>query len=106
MEEINSPFIGINIDTVPLDMTHTSLKAYFKEFKSKINHFHFCDRNDNAGWIPCGDGHMPIPELLRIIDDNEYSGSIGLEICGNTYYKEPDVALTRALKYLRACMEE
>lgn len=101
LSEINSPNIGVNVDTVPLSITKTSLQSYFDEFKPIINHLHFCDGTSQRGWVPCGDGTLPLQELLKTLEDNEYTASLGLEICGISYYKDPAAALTRAVNHLR-----
>ena len=105
LSEINSQTIGINVDTVPLSLTHASLQSYFNEFKPIMNHLHFCDRTPQTGWVPCGDGIMPLQELLQALDDNEYTASLGLEICGTAYYKDPAGALRRAVDHLRTYLE-
>ena len=48
---------------------------------------------------------MPLKELLEIMDRNGYGGSLGLEICGVAYYKDPAAALQRAVGRLRMYME-
>ena len=105
LAQIGSPCLGINVDTVPVDLTHTPLQDYFDQLGAVINHFHFCDRTEQAGWVPCGDGQMPLKELLEIMDRNGYGGSLGLEICGVAYYKDPAAALQRAVGRLRMYME-
>ena len=105
LSEINSQSIGVNVDTVPLSLTRIPLQAYFNELKPIMNHLHFCDRTPQAGWVPCGDGIMPLQELLQTLDDNEYTASLGLEICGTAYYTDPAGALTRAVNHLRTYIE-
>lgn len=105
LQEVGSPWLGINVDTVPVDMTRTPLEEYFRRLGTSINHFHLCDRSPQAGWIPCGDGIVPLKEMLAVIDSNGYCGSLGLEICGTAYYKEPAAALERSVRWLRACLE-
>ena len=105
LAQIGSPCLGINVDTVPADLTHTPLQDYFDQLGAAINHFHFCDRTEQTGWVPCGDGQMPLKELLEVMDRNGYGGSLGLEICGSAYYKDPAAALQRAAGRLQMYME-
>lgn len=101
LEEVGASNLGVNVDTVPLDMMNTALEDYFQAFGDRITNFHLCDRDKYNAWIPCGDGDLPMGELLRVIDENEYAGALGLEICGAAYYPDPNAALGRALATLK-----
>ena len=46
-----------------------------------------------------------LKELLEIMDRNGYGGSLGLEICGVAYYKDPAAALQRAVGRLLIYLE-
>ncbi len=105
LEQIGLDIFGVNPDTVPLDMNSVPVEECLTMFKEKVFNFHLCDRKGSDNWIPCGDGTVDIKAALNALDGISYKGGIGLEICGASYYEDPDAALGRSLKYIRDMIE-
>jgi fructoselysine 3-epimerase len=98
LEEINSPHLGCNVDTVPMVEAGDSLTDYFKELGAQVNHIHLCDGPNHVAW---GDGTLPLKQFLDELAAQEYQGYLGLEIYNSKYYLEPDQALEQALKHIK-----
>jgi protein FrlC len=101
LEEINSPILGCNVDTVPMAEAGDSLEHYFTEMGERINHIHLCDGPNHVAW---GDGTLPLKQYLDDLARYDYKGYLGLEIYNSRYYLDPDRALKQALDQIRAAL--
>lgn len=100
LDEIHSPRLGCNVDTVPMAEAGDSLEDYFSELK--VNHIHLCDGPHHVAW---GDGTLPLHQFIDVLEQFEYQGYLGLEIYNSKYYLEPDQALEQALNHIRAVID-
>ncbi|WML53522.1 sugar phosphate isomerase/epimerase family protein [Neobacillus sp. PS3-12] len=99
LNEIHSPRLGCNVDTVPMAEAGDSLVDYFTELK--VNHIHLCDGPNHVAW---GDGTLPLHQYVNELEQFEYQGYLGLEIYNSTYYLDPDQALEQTLNHIRAAI--
>lgn len=103
MQEIGSPHLGCNVDTVPMVVAGDSLEAYFTELAGCVNHIHLCDGSPQ-GHVPLGSGNLPIASFLKELGDRGYQGYIGLETCGVKHYLEPDRHLEQSIGTIRKAL--
>jgi fructoselysine 3-epimerase len=101
LEEINSPILGCNVDTVPMVEAGDSIEDYFTELGNKVNHIHLCDGPNHVAW---GDGTLPLNQFIHQLEQFEYQGYLGLEIYNSKYYLDPDQALKQAIDNIRAVL--
>jgi protein FrlC len=102
LAEINSPRLGVNVDTVPMAIAGNTLDQYFASFGSKLTHIHLCDGpHAHVRW---GDGNLPLKEYLDQLSARNYQGYLGLEICDSKSFVDPDQALQQSLTLIKASL--
>lgn len=97
INEINSPGLGLLIDTFHMNLEEKSLYRSIQENQKYISHVHFADENRE---VP-GEGHLDFPEVIRALKDIEYNGYITIEIQPRSDF---DIAALKAVKYVRSIL--
>lgn len=100
LEEIDSPLLGVHLDTVSMEIAGDTLEDYFQTFGHCVKHVQLCD--GPQGHLTWGDGSFQLDKYLDIIDFNLYQGYLGLEIFDHKYYVDPDKALVQGIRSIRA----
>lgn len=75
MDMIESPNIGIHLDTFHMNIEEDSISGAIKKVGKRIRHFHIGENNRN---VP-GRGHMDWEEIFSALGAVEYSGNIVAE---------------------------
>lgn len=68
--------------------------------KQNMRHIHLNDGNPGGHLIP-GEGVLPVKEALEELDHMGYTGDISVEVTNSIYYKDPDAAMEKTLRFLR-----
>lgn len=102
LDEVSSPYLGVNVDTVPMEAAGNSLPQYFTAFGGRLTHVHLCDGPEaHVAW---GDGSLPLADYIRQLAAAEYEGYLGLELCEPYCLKEPDRVLKQSLDLIRKAL--
>lgn len=114
VEAVNSPALGILLDTFHMNIEERSFAAAIRLAGRRLVHFHVCE-NDRS--LP-GQGHIPWKEILAALKTAGYQGRVVIESLagpyGNlpqrlniwrTFCTEPDVELTQSIRFLQAQWE-
>jgi protein FrlC len=104
LEEIRSPYLGINADTVPMAAAGDTLPEYFRTLGSRLTHVHLCDGPE--GHVAWGDGSLPLHTYVRQLADQEYGGYLGLELCEPYCLREPERVLKQSIDAIRTALAE
>ena len=75
VEEVNSPAVGLLLDTFHLNIEEKDPAAAVRAAGSAINHIHFSE--NDRGTI--GTGHVPWPAMMAALDEINYNGWIVFE---------------------------
>lgn len=75
IERINSPIIGLHLDTFHMNIEEISIVETIKKYSSYLSHLHFADSNR---WAP-GFGHINFAEILATLKEVNYDGYAGIE---------------------------
>lgn len=95
--KVNSPIIGLHLDTFHMNIEEKSIVDTIKKYSSYLAHLHFADSNR---WVP-GFGHINFAEILDALKEVNYDGYIGIEALP---LPDSDSAARQALSYLSKLM--
>jgi len=97
IKTINSPIIGLHLDTFHMNIEEKSFVETIKEYSHYLSHFHFADSNR---WVP-GLGHIDFSEIIATLKQINYDGYIGIEALP---LPDGDSAAKQALSYISKLM--
>ena len=105
-EHVDSPNLLGMMDIVPPFQQQEQMMSYFSKLGEKMYHLHIIDSNgvDDSHVMP-GEGVLPMKELLQEIRDYGYEGTATIELVTG-YINEPRLYAKRAIKNVRAMLEE
>ena len=95
------PNLKIMIDTTAMAVAGETMQDWFSCFGSAIQNLHFVDGTPH-GHLAWGDGTRPLEQMIQCLEQNRYSGLLGLEITHKRYYMDPiaaDIQNMRVLSY-------
>ncbi len=97
--DIDSPYLGVCVDTVPVAYAEEKLEDYFALLGDKVKHIHL---NDGRPWghMKWGDGFQNLDEHLDAMRKYDYTGYINLEIDHGSYLMNPNVHYKADLEYV------
>lgn len=106
LEEIDSEWLGVNLDIGHSFCTEASLKSVcdaIRKLKGKITHVHIEDIRDKKHYhlVP-GEGNIGkdgFKSIIRTLEEADYSGFLTIELY--TYSASPNFAAKRAIQYLK-----
>ena len=103
---VDNPWIVGMCDVVPPFVQHESIMAYFDKLGKKMDHMHIVDGEQGTdSHIMPGEGSMPLPELFCELKRIGYEGTATIELVTG-YINEPRMYARRAIRNVRAMMEE
>lgn len=102
LREIDSPHLVGMMDIDQMVCCNETPKDYFTKLGNKLQHIHF---NDQGHLVP-GDGTYPMRDYFRQILDSGYAGTCSFEICDKRYFKRPDEAFDKCVKWLQENTDE
>ncbi len=105
LQDVNSPALQTCVDLVAMAVSDEALEQYFEAIPSSIQHIHYADGNPSGHFI-LGDGNLPLQEYIRILERNDYTGSVDLEINDSIYWDDPHTSIKRSADYLRQFLPE
>ena len=105
--ELDSPNIGICVDTVAMAVAGETLDQWFDAFGA-LQHLHLNDGETHghlSGHLTWGDGSLPLADYVAELRRREYEGYITLEPLNIKYRRNPDGALHQGVTHVRAVIE-
>lgn len=75
IKKVNSPVIGLHLDTFHMNIEEKSIVETIKKYSYYLSHLHFADSNR---WAP-GLGHIDFAEIVVVLKEINYDGYIGIE---------------------------
>ena len=87
LKELDHPFIGGMIDTIPMALAGETPGQYIKELGDKLVHVHFID-GAPKGHLAWGDGVLDMEKYLEEFALMDYKGYLSLEITDGRYFME------------------
>lgn len=100
VEQIDSPFLGAILDTIPMALAHEIPIDYLNTFKEKLFHIHFIDGSPH-GHLAWGDGILDSKSYLLQLAEGGYSGALSLEITDMKYVNDPYQAFKKSVDQLK-----
>jgi len=116
IERVDSPFLGVNFDSgnalrIGEDPVEAARKLINKIFTTHIKDVAPLYGGNPADWyffasVPAGKGIIDLPALVQVFKDNNYQGSLTLEIDYlDPKYGDEDQAVAESISYLRKIIE-
>tara|TARA_B100000686_G_scaffold61145_1_gene65735 strand:- start:448 stop:1257 length:810 start_codon:yes stop_codon:yes gene_type:complete len=97
IKEINSPGIGIMLDTFHMNVEDTSFSESFFDSKDHLGIIHVADNNR----LYPGNGHIPWSDLISSLQSINYEGYLSLQI---KMVPDFETAAKLGIDYLRSLM--
>ena len=94
IQEINSPGIGIMLDTFHMNVEDTSFAASIFDCKDHLGILHIADSNR----MYPGAGHIPFGDVIRALRHINYKGYLTVQIDQKPEFK---IAAEKSINYLR-----
>lgn len=108
IREVGSSAIKGMIDTATLGYSGETMKQAIDDLEGNLCHVHVADGTPN-GHLVLGEGCLDLLDMLKKLDDAEYSGPLSLEILNDKYIKNPhdamETSLIRLKEYLKGDIE-
>lgn len=98
--EVNSPYVKSMMDIGVMNYMGETVDDYFQNLGSDLRYIHFTD--GPGAHVALGDGTFPMAQYLADIERNGYTGTLSFEINDKRYYLDPDSALLKNVKWLKA----
>ncbi|MBN2617550.1 MAG: sugar phosphate isomerase/epimerase [Spirochaetia bacterium] len=96
MDEVDNDALKVCIDVVAMAVSNENLDDYFTVLnKEKIALIHFADSNHYI----LGDGNLPLKKYIKILEKNDYTGLIDLEINDSIYWENPHESIEKSIQY-------
>jgi sugar phosphate isomerase/epimerase len=76
---INSPQIGITVDTGHFYSAGVDIPAFIREFGKKIFNVHLKDHAGKQS-VPIGEGEIDLKGIVKALDETGYEGALAIEI--------------------------
>ena len=73
---------------------------YFHVFGSDIVHIHL----NESGQVPWGYGNLPLEEYISQMEEQDFNGTITLEVCSRKYYVDPNPSVGRGVETVKAAI--
>ena len=102
IDAVDSPYLTACVDCVAMAAAGESISDYQNAFGGKINHIHLADGDPTGHKVP-GDGSNPLTEYLQTLAEQDYKGTVTIEINNQMYFNDPDGAVAKAAKWLDDC---
>lgn len=92
------PFDNLKIclDVVAMEVAGENMHQYFNTFPDDIVHIHLADQNHEV----LGDGHYPIVDYLKYLENIKYDQFVSLEINDSKYWEDPHSCIYRSKEWL------
>ncbi len=102
IDAVDSPYLTACVDCVAMAAAGESIADYQNAFGDKINHIHLADGDPTGHKVP-GEGTNPLTDYLQTLAEQDYAGTITVEINNQMYFNDPDDAVAKAAKWLADC---
>ena len=105
LHEVNSDALQCCVDLVAMAVVKDELQPFFDRLPGRIRHIHFADGNPSGHYV-WGDGNLPMMDYVHILEANNYSEYLTLEINDVIYWNDPHKSIERTARYLRHFIPE
>ncbi len=105
LADVNSPALFTCVDLIAMEVMGEKLQDYFDAIPDKVKFIHYAD-GDPSGHYILGDGNLPLREYIAILERNDYSDIVDLEINDSIYWEDPFTSVKRSADYLREFLPE
>ncbi len=105
LHDVNSPALQVCLDVVAMEVSKETMRDWFDRLGGHIQFVHYAD-GDPSGHYILGDGKLPLKEYISIMEQNNYSGIVDLEINDSIYWDDPHTSVKRSVDYLRTFLPE
>lgn len=89
LREVDSPALGVCLDTNIMAINGGSLTRWFDLLGERTGLVRLCD-GCYHGWRAWGDGCLPVDRWLRRLEQIGYGGDFSLHLPGERYVENPD----------------
>lgn len=72
----------------------------FAQWMPHIRHVHFKDMDQKGKWCAMGEGAIPFPKIVRMLEDHQYDGYIMVEEESDAAVSDPDGVTKKNGQYL------
>lgn len=87
------------LDTTAMAVNGETIWEWFKMFNGDIATMHFVDAAPQ-GHLAWGDGVLPLEDMLRCMNQYNYTGALCLEITHEKYFMQPEAASRQSFEVL------
>jgi protein FrlC len=99
LNEVSSSALKVCIDVVAMEVMGENMKEQLELFGEKVSLIHYCD-GDPSGHSILGTGNLPLAEYIGILEANDFTGYLSLEINDSIYWMDPHDSIERSVHYL------
>jgi sugar phosphate isomerase/epimerase len=103
-DHIDSPQIGITVDTGHFHSAEVDTIAFIREFGKKVINIHLKDHKGKQS-VPIGEGEIDLKGIVKALDDGGYEGALAIEIEPKDPEKLPGYARDSYV-YMRRIVKE
>lgn len=100
IKEVNHPNLKAMLDTTALRVANENIEDWFLTFGNSICNMHFIDSSP-YGHLIWGDGNTNLQHFITCLEENNYSGLLGLEITDKRYFADPSNADRKCMNILK-----
>lgn len=104
LDAVDSPALGVALDTVAMATSGEGIDDYFSRFGERVWHVHLVDGSP-GGHRAWGDGDLPLVDYLTALRAAGYEGLLTPELFGAPYIYDPTAAHAANLASIRRAFE-
>ena len=99
LREVDSPALNVCVDVVAMEVMGETLRDQYDRFRDHIRLIHYCD-GDPSGHSILGTGNLPLKEYIDILEENDFTGYLSLEINDSIYWMDPHDSIQKSVDYI------
>lgn len=100
LDELGLPNVKLLVDTCHMAVKGERLEDYFHTFGKDIVHIHL----NESGQVPWGYGNLPLKEYISQMEEQDFDGTITLEVCSRKHYVDPNPSVGRGVETVKAAI--
>lgn len=104
MDTLSSPALHAVYDVAGAIMTHERPEDYFTHLAGRIAHVHFTDADAGGSHLAWGDGMVDLGGLIAYLRQQNYGGSLTVELTNWKYNVDPTRPLRQCVSAMRAAL--
>jgi len=100
VDDVGLSHLQVCIDVVAMHEENKTVDDYFSVFGCKVAHIHLADHS-SSGSLPLGEGNTEVEADLHVLEKHDYDGYVSINLCGATYYVNPDRGVFTSGRWLK-----